>query len=93
MPMTWTTPVGRSRWAMEVPFSLPTTIQVGDSVCRLARIEPLLTDVVPADNADASRRVVTGSFGPNALYVNFAQMTTTQVSGASGSSTPSTSRI
>lgn len=81
--LTWTYAnllPGQTR-TLDVLFSLPTTTPVGDSIRCQARIEPLATDVVPADNVDANRRVVTGSFDPNSLAVNFSQMTTTQISG------------
>lgn len=71
---------GQTR-TIEALFSLPTSAAVGDSVRCVARITPLATDVVPADNVDASRRAVTGAIDPNFIEVNFTEMTSAMISG------------
>ncbi len=81
--LTWTyanLAPGQTR-SLEALFSLPTTAPLGDSIRCVATITTPFPDATPADNSEANRRVITGSFDPNLLEVNYDEMTTTQVGG------------
>lgn len=65
----------------DVLCQLPTNASLGDTLVCAASIAPLVGDLTPADNAETNRLVITGSFDPNDIQVNYARLTPQQVAG------------
>ena len=62
----------------DVLFSLPTTVSIG-TVLNTTAAAPLTGDVNPADNTAALAQTVVAAYDPNAIEVNYQQLTPAQV--------------
>ena len=63
----------------QAQFSMPITTALGTVLTASAHANPVAGDVVPSDNTESIRQIVTGSFDPNEKTVSHAQLSVAQV--------------
>ena len=66
-----------ARREFDVLFSLPTNTPLGTALSTAGA--PLAADRIPADNTSTATQMVTGSFDPNDITVNYQRLTPAQV--------------
>ena len=78
--LTWNVPALAPFGGFDVTFAanLPTNVPVGRALLTTASAA-VAGDVSPANNADSTRQIVTGSLDPNDLTVNFSTLTPQQI--------------